>query len=177
MNTYYDKSQDGQYVKLIQEKGPFLAQPMEETQATVQAAQKPTEILMERKYFFTLGESDKRTQEAFAKLKVRDASDQNGPVGAHEESKTKNGGFNPTKLSFCDVLERIIGHFKQVMRGDAEYSYPVVLNRIYERQRLQMGASDAISMRDVYAKVDSFERLLQLIEEDIITMETSMSDA
>lgn len=38
VNTYYDKNRESDYVKLIQEKGPYLDKPRKEMQTMIEAA-------------------------------------------------------------------------------------------------------------------------------------------
>ena len=94
-------------------------------------------------------------------------------MSVREESKVSanNSSNEKLKLKFCDVLERFLDHFEHIMG-----SHSIILNRIYERRRLHMGSRDNVSMNEVYDNVPTIDVLLQLIEEDVLTMESSKTE-
>ena len=80
----------------------------------------------------------------------------------------ENDQHEQMKLRFCNVLDRILRHFRELMQSKA-----LVLSRVYERQSLDMGTRVDLEMTKVFDKVGSILLLFDLIEKDLRTMEAT----
>lgn len=76
------------------------------------------------------------------------------------------------KLRFCDVLDRILTHFKELISSE-----DLFLNRVYEGQSLDMGARVNLEITKVFDRVNSIGLLYDLIEEDLKTMHSTDSSS
>ena len=76
------------------------------------------------------------------------------------------------KLRFCDVLDRILTHFKELISSE-----DLFLNRVYEGQSLDMGARVNLEITKVFDRVNSIGLLYDLIEEDLKSMHSTDSSS
>ena len=76
------------------------------------------------------------------------------------------------KLRFCDVLDRILTHFKELISSE-----DLFLNRVYEEQSLDMGARVNLEITKVFDRVNSIGLLYDLIEEDLKSMHSTDSSS